>query len=248
MTSHLEPELLILADDPHELPSPHKALHEPEGLAAIGGDLTPKRLLNMYQHGFFPWFSEQDPILWWHPAERCVIAPEAFHCNRSLRKAVKRGNWQWRINGDFGKVIRTCAALRAHEEGTWIVPEIEQAYTRLHKLGYAFSVEVYLDGELAGGFYGVAMGQQFYGESMFSLKPNGSKIALGQFCSLCPELGIRLIDCQVESDHLLTLGAKLMPRPEFVEVLKQHVPMQTPNLALQKLTLNHELMPVTFAL
>ncbi|REG86756.1 leucyl/phenylalanyl-tRNA--protein transferase [Marinomonas pollencensis] len=219
-------ELILLTERIDETPDPSKALDDPEGLSAVGGDLSPERLIHLYSKGFFPWYSDPDPILWWHPKERCVLQPQHFHESRSLRKASKKENWSFTLNQEFQSVMSHCAALR-EKEGTWISDDIKQAYQSLHALGYAHSIEARIDGELVGGFYGVAMGKVFFGESMFSLCPNASKLALNQFCKFAQEYEIELIDCQVESDHLLSLGAQLMPRDDFSAALARLI--TTPN-------------------
>lgn len=213
-------ELLILSDDIFETPNPHSALEDPEGLSAVGGDLSSDRLIHLYSKGFFPWYSDPDPILWWHPKERCTLKPNEFHESRSLRKAANRENWSFSFNQDFSTVIHHCAELRAKNEGTWISDDIKNAYINLHKLGYAHSFESRINGKLVGGFYGIAMGKMFFGESMFSLHPNASKLALREFCRRADDHQIELIDCQVESDHLLTLGANLMTRETFICALE----------------------------
>lgn len=237
-TNHLEPELLLLTESIHDTPDPFRALKDPEGLSAIGGDLKPARLIHLYQQGFFPWFSDADPILWWHPLQRCTLVPSEFHCSRSLKKAAKKHAWSWQINANFERTIRLCSELRAHNEGTWISEEIIKAYSELNKLGYAFSMDVYCDSELAGGFYGVAMGRFFFGESMYSLRENGSKIALMQFCQLCESLAIKQIDCQVESAHILSLGAKMRTKECFVSDLKSLIPEPNKNDKLIALSQN----------
>lgn len=228
-------ELVLLSESPYDTPNPFKALSDPEGLSAVGGDLKPERLIHLYQHGFFPWYSDPDPILWWHPLERCTLVPEHFHASRSLKKCIRHGEWTWRINNNFLQTIKTCSELRAQNEGTWISDEIIEAYSNLNRMGYAFSVEVFLNQRLAGGFYGVAMGNMFFGESMFSLLPNGSKVALWQFCQMANKLGIELIDCQVESDHLLSLGAQMMSKETFVANLQKYVAKPTSNAQLNQL-------------
>lgn len=236
----LEPELVLLSESPFDTPDAHRALHDPEGLCAIGGDLSPERLIHLYQHGFFPWYSDPDPILWWHPAHRCTLDPEQFHTSKSLKKSLKRHSWRVTCNQDFAQVIQHCAQLREQKEGTWISPDIQNAYTKLHKLGYGHSIEVWLDQELVGGFYGVAMGQMFFGESMFSLVPNASKIALKTFCTLAHLSHIKLIDCQVASEHLESLGAKLMPRNDFLDNLSTLIPRPSKNEILLKFAHQHE--------
>ncbi|ETX09456.1 Leucyltransferase [Marinomonas ushuaiensis DSM 15871] len=225
-------ELILLTESPYDTPDPHKALQDPEGLSAIGGDLSSTRLIHLYSKGFFPWFSDPDPILWWHPEQRCVLQPDKFHESKSLKKALKREVWYFSINKEFESVIHHCAALRADKEGTWISNDIKNAYIELHKLGYAHSIEIWRDEILVGGFYGVAMGNVFFGESMFSLAPNASKVALKAFCDLAKECNIDLIDCQVESEHLLSLGAELIPREAFSSALERLIPETRKNTEL----------------
>ena len=229
--THNETELVLLTESIYETPDPRKALDDPEGLSAVGGDLSSERLIHLYSEGFFPWYSEPDPILWWHPKKRCVLIPTHFHESRSLRKAHKKENWSFTINRDFSSVIEHCAQLRA-KEGTWISADIKYAYQTLHQLGYAHSIEARINNELVGGFYGVAIGQMFFGESMFSLHPNASKMALRNFCQIAPQCKIQLIDCQVESDHLLTLGAELMHRDTFITSLDNLIVTPNKNLLL----------------
>lgn len=225
-------ELVILSESPYDTPLPHKALQDPEGLSALGGDLSPERLVHLYRHGFFPWYSDPDPILWWHPEQRCVLKPDEFHASKSLNKAIKKAPYEFSINKAFDTVIGYCSALREDKEGTWISNDIKRAYQSLHELGYAHSIEVWQDQQLIGGFYGVAMGEVFFGESMFSLQANASKIALKTFCAHAKDFNVALIDCQVKSEHLLTLGAKLLPRNHFVEQLAQHIRQPKKNQAL----------------
>lgn len=235
---------IIFLEHPFDLPNPHQALTEPDGLVAVSADLAPERLLFLYQHGFFPWYSPPDPMYWWHPSMRCVLSPKNFHCSRSLKKAItrfqKHTQGEIRLNHAFNAVIQQCRQLRQDKEGTWISAEIMDAFNKLHQQGYAHSVEVWQNDELVGGFYGLAIGKMFFGESMFSLIPNASKFALWALCQKAPYLGIELIDCQVESEHLLSLGAELIPRTNFIaqlacyiEGVSQHTPVK--NLALQDL-------------
>ncbi|QUX96685.1 leucyl/phenylalanyl-tRNA--protein transferase [Marinomonas sp. CT5] len=222
-------ELVLLAESPYDTPDPSKALEDPEGLSAIGGDLSSTRLVHLYSKGFFPWYSDPDPILWWHPEQRCTLNPADFHTSKSLLKAIKKEQWLFSVNQNFESVIDYCSALRADKEGTWISKDIKNAYVELHKLGYAHSIEVWLNGKLVGGFYGVAMGKIFFGESMFSLVSNASKVALKTFCELAKDCQIELIDCQVESDHLLSLGANKTPRDNFCHLLEQLIPQVEKN-------------------
>lgn len=214
-------ELILLSESPYDTPNPNQALQDPEGLSAVGGDLSSTRLIHLYSKGFFPWFSEPDPILWWHPEQRCVLYPENFHESKSLKKTLKKEQWYFSVNKEFEAVISHCSALRADKEGTWISNDIKNAYTELHKLGYAHSIEIWQNDSLVGGFYGIAMGNLFFGESMFSLVPNASKVALKTFCDLAKDCHIELIDCQVESEHLLSLGAELIPRKSFSSALER---------------------------
>jgi len=227
----LQRNILLLSDAFDDLPDPNNALTDPDGLAAVGGDLSTDRLLFLYQHGFFPWYSAPDPILWWHPSKRCLLFPAAFHCSRSLKKDIRRFNGEIRINHAFQQVIQHCSDQRKHLEGTWISNEIIDAFTKLHQQGYAHSIEVWLDDRLVGGFYGIAMGELFFGESMFSLIDNASKYALYAFCQAAQEFGIE-IDCQVESNHIMSLGAQLMPRKTFIKSLSQYIPNTRKNFAL----------------
>lgn len=211
----------------HLFPDPMTALAEPNGLLAVGGDLSPERLLKAYQYGIFPWFSPEDPILWWSPDPRGVILPQQLHVSRSLRKFLRRCRYQCSINKAFPEVIQACADQRAELEGTWITEEMEQAYTQLHDMGHAHSVEVWLDGSLIGGLYGVLIGQTFCGESMFHRADNASKIALLALREHLLAGGLRLIDCQLPSDHLISLGAIEMDRKRFLHILAlgAHRPM-----------------------
>ncbi|MCB5160808.1 leucyl/phenylalanyl-tRNA--protein transferase [Marinomonas algarum] len=237
-------ELVLLTESPYDTPDPSKALEDPEGLSAVGGDLSTARLLHLYSKGFFPWFSDPDPILWWHPAERCTLVPNTFHASKSLKKALKKTQWTYSVNQAFSQVIEQCASLRADKEGTWISTDIQSAYTELHKMGFAHSIEIWHQEHLIGGFYGIAMGKMFFGESMFSLQANASKAALRVFCSLADQCEIQLIDCQVESDHLMSLGAKCLPRSVFCEQLAQFIPRVEKNMKLLEMGKNGTKYPL----
>lgn len=237
-------ELILLSESPYDTPDPSKALQDPEGLAAIGGDLSSTRLIHLYSKGFFPWYSDPDPILWWHPEQRCVLQPERFHTSKSLNKALKKGQWAFTVNQEFESVIGHCSTLRVDKEGTWISNDIKTAYIKLNELGYAHSIEVWLDEKLVGGFYGVAMGNVFFGESMFSLQPNASKIALKTFCDLAKSCQIELIDCQVESGHLLSLGAELVPRSLFSTQLEALITRTKKNVNLIEIGKNPHKQPI----
>ena len=198
-------------------PSPEGALREPNGLLALGGDLSPARLLMAYQRGIFPWFSPGDPILWWSPDPRAVLWPEQFHLSRSMARFHKRSPYRVTLNHDFGRVIAGCAHDR--DEGTWITPDVVLAYHRLHELGYAHSIEVWEGDELVGGMYGVSQGALFCGESMFSRRVNASKTALLVLCEDFLRQGGQLIDCQVLNEHTASLGATDIPRREYLQHL-----------------------------
>lgn len=194
------------------------AFDQPDGLLAVGGDLSSKRLLEAYRHGIFPWFSDGQPILWWSPSIRTVFDTARAHMPRRLARWLRRCEWSIKADTAFADVVRACAAPRRPDHGTWITEDMLAAYVRLHELGHAHSIEVRdTDGRLAGGIYGVALGRMFYGESMFSTQTHGSKIALLALCSALSAWGFPLLDAQVASDHLFTLGAREMPRGEFCE-------------------------------
>jgi leucyl/phenylalanyl-tRNA--protein transferase len=199
------------------------------GLLAAGADLSPTRLLAAYQRGIFPWFSEGQPILWWSTDPRMVLRTSDFKISESLKKTLKKidrssrsdGRWQVRFDGDFEAVMRACAAPRRDGPGTWISEDIIRGYTGLHRLGYAHSAELWLDGELVGGAYGVSIGTMFYGESMFASVTDGSKVALAYLVHFLRRNGVELIDCQQETGHLASLGARPIPRSAFVDHLKK---------------------------
>lgn len=200
---------------PDAFPPVERALREPDGLLATGGDLSPARLLAAYRRGIFPWYSDGEPILWWSPSRRTVFDTAAMHVPRRLARWLRGCDWTVRADHAFGAVVRACAAPRAQQRGTWITAEMLAAYARLHALGHAHSVEAW-DGErLVGGIYGVALGRMFFGESMFSAADNGSKVALLGLAGALHEWGFPLLDAQVASDHLFTLGALELPRAAF---------------------------------
>lgn len=199
-------------------PPPQLARYD--GLLAVGGDLTPERLLLAYQMGIFPWYSPDEPILWWAPDPRLVLFPDEFHCSRRLARILRQGRFSFSINRDFTTVIRACAEIpRPGQEGSWLGEEMVDAYIRLHQQGHAHSVECWRDGALVGGMYGVAMGRVFFGESMFSREANASKAALAHLVALLRQAGGTMIDCQVSSDHLRRLGARLLPGRIFYQRL-----------------------------
>jgi leucyl/phenylalanyl-tRNA--protein transferase len=203
-------------------PPPASALGEPNGLLAFGGDLRPERLLAAYQLGIFPWYQDDQPILWWSPDPRAVLFPQQIHISRSLRRRLRRGDFEVSMDRSFAGVMRGCAAHSSQRPGTWITAAMQRAYNRLHELGYAHSVEVWLRGELVGGVYGVALGRVFFGESMFSRATDASKTALVYLCGQLQQWGFAVIDCQVSSDHLRSLGASEVSRAEFQQLLELH--------------------------
>jgi leucyl/phenylalanyl-tRNA--protein transferase len=197
------------------------ALRHPNGLLAAGGDLSAERLLEGYRRGIFPWFSEGDPILWWSPDPRMVLFPDDLKISRSLAKTLRNRRYEVRFDFGFDAVMAACAAPRAGEPGTWISEDMREAYGRLHRLGHAHSVETWIDSELAGGLYGVALGRVFFGESMFSHATDASKIALAALVAHLRASGFGLIDCQMRTRHLESLGAREIPRRQFARLLEE---------------------------
>ena len=204
-------------------PDTHLAETDPNGLLAIGGDLSQERLLNAYRHGIFPWYSVGQPILWWSPAPRMVLYPNELHVSRSLRRTMRRAGYTVSINMAFGQVIRACSAPRPGQDGTWLVPEMVEAYLALHQSGHAHSFECWQNGELIGGLYGVGVGQLFFGESMFSRRSDASKLALALLAETATQVPYGLIDCQVFTGHLARLGAREVSRARFQRELEAHV-------------------------
>jgi leucyl/phenylalanyl-tRNA--protein transferase len=205
-----------------KFPPPEKAKHH--SVIAWGGNLSPGMLLSAYEQGLFPWYGEDDPVIWHSPDPRFVIFPEKLHVSRSMQKVLKQNVFTITLNRDFSGVIAFCSqAKRPGQNGTWIDHDIIKAYTELHRLGWVHSAEAYLDGELAGGCYGVLIGKIFFGESMFSLKPNASKAAFITFASMLFEKGVRLIDCQQHTAHLESLGGEDISRKEFLALLRDAV-------------------------
>jgi leucyl/phenylalanyl-tRNA--protein transferase len=198
------------------------ALTEPNGLLAAGGDLSPERILTAYRNGIFPWFSAGEPILWWSPDPRMVLFPAELKISRSLAKVLRNKPYEVTLDTAFMEVIGACAGTpREGQNGTWITAEMQAAYGKLHELGYAHSVEVWMDDKLVGGLYGMALGRAFYGESMFSWRTDASKIALAHLCEHLQRRGFGIIDCQMETTHLASLGARPIPRSEFVSLLSR---------------------------
>lgn len=212
------------SDNPHVFPDPEWA--DPDGLVAIGGDLSPERLLAAYSLGIFPWYGEQSPPLWWSPDPRCVILPENFRVPHTVRRELKKSPFAITINQAFEDVINGCAHMSRKQKGemageSWLVDEMRTAYIHLHKLGFACSVEAWDDQGLAGGLYGVSLGRIFFGESMFHIRSNASKLALVVFLSHLWKQGFQMVDCQMETPHILRYGARNLPRSEFLRRLKQ---------------------------
>ncbi|MGA9572731.1 MAG: leucyl/phenylalanyl-tRNA--protein transferase [Lysobacterales bacterium] len=206
----------ILGQDPESpFPPTHEALDYPPGLLAIGGDLSPPRLINAYRQGIFPWFSDDQPILWWSPSPRCVIYPDSVHVSRRLRRRYNQGGFTLTMDQSFRAVIEACAGPRSDCDGTWITAEMQTAYIHLHETGIAHSVEITYGDELVGGIYGLALGRVFFGESMFSKKVDASKIALVTLCRQLQQWGFVLLDCQVSNSHLLRMGAQEISRQAF---------------------------------
>ncbi len=205
---------------------------EPNGLLAAGGDLSPTRLLAAYRQGIFPWYSGDQPILWWNPDPRLVLVPAEFHIRRSLAKTLRNSAYEIRLDSAFAEVIHACATTpRDGQPGTWIVPTMQDAYRELHRLGHAHSVETWIDGKLVGGLYGVAIGRMFYGESMFSHQSDASKIALAHLCAYLSARDFGIIDCQMETNHLTSLGARPISRDAFAAALRIFTPGDTPAAA-----------------
>lgn len=204
-------------------PPIEQALEEPNGLLAAGGDLSPARLLDAYGRGIFPWFSGDQPILWWSPDPRMVLFTDRLKVGRSLRRVVDHDRFELRTDTAFAQVIDACASPRPGQGGTWISPEIAAAYTALHRLGVAHSVESWRDGDLVGGLYGLEIGNMFFGESMFARETDASKVALVRLVGILQGRGIPLVDCQQETRHLATLGAQPIARAEFAAWLRRLV-------------------------
>lgn len=198
------------------------ALRQPNGLLAIGGNLAPERIVNAYRAGVFPWYSADQPILWWSPDPRSVLFPQHLRVSRSLRKTMRQERFLITMDRAFDQVIGHCAmAERPGQDGTWIVSNMVEAYRRLHNMGFAHSVEAWQSGTLVGGLYGIAIGRVFFGESMFSKVSDASKVAFVQFVGALEQWGYQLIDCQIETDHLNRFGAQNVPRREFVALLQR---------------------------
>jgi leucyl/phenylalanyl-tRNA--protein transferase len=214
-------QMVFLNDD---LLFPPVEMADDDGVLAIGGDLNPDRLLLAYRSGIFPWYNETEPIVWWSPNPRFVLFPEKLRVTKSMQTVLNNGRLRFTINRAFDKVIQNCKTIyRKEQDGTWISPAVQEAYTQLHKLGHAHSAEAWLDGELVGGLYGIKMGKVFFGESMFSKVSNASKFAFIKYVHQLQRENIALIDCQVYTAHLESLGAKMIDRKKFMELLKEYL-------------------------
>jgi leucyl/phenylalanyl-tRNA--protein transferase len=209
-------------DAPEWFPPAEQALEEPAGLLAAGGDLSPQRLIAAYRQGIFPWYSPGQPVLWWSPDPRAVLFPEEFRLTRSLAKTLRNGGFEPSLDRDFAAVIDGCAAPRAASPGTWITSEMRAAYLELHRLQHAHSIEIWRAGVLVGGLYGVRLGGVFFGESMFSRARDASKAALAHLVAACRRNSLAVIDCQLPSRHLHSLGVRDIPRTQFQALLKEH--------------------------
>jgi leucyl/phenylalanyl-tRNA--protein transferase len=207
-------------DPPDAFPPVSEALTDPDGLLCVGGDLSVPRLLSAYRRGIFPWYSEGQPILWWCPDPRAVLFPREFRISRSLAKTLRNRGYRSTLDQAFPEVIARCADTGLRPEGTWISPGMRKAYQQLHDLGYAHSVETWDGDRLVGGLYGIALGEAFFGESMFSVERDASKVALKRLADELDRRGFELIDCQIDSDHLRSLGARLISRAEFTARLR----------------------------
>lgn len=223
MSSNTNEILSLLDPDTVAFPDTSNALDDPNGLLAVGGDLTPAWLLAAYRRGIFPWFSDDQPVLWWSPSPRCIVRPAETGFSRSLKKVIRQGRYRVTFDRAFEQVLEGCAAPRAQESGTWITEEMHEAYMTMHSLGYAHSVETWLDETLVGGLYGLAIGRVFFGESMFHRATDASKVAFAHLVRQLDRWGCTLIDCQVSNPHLASLGATEVPREEFERLLQDGV-------------------------
>jgi len=211
--------ILPYLEESSAFPDTENALIEPDGLLCYGDDLSTQRLIKAYARGIFPWYSEGDPIMWWCPSDRMVLFPEMLHVSKSLKLAIKKHQPTYYFNRNFTTVIEQCAQVPRQDKGTWIHPEMIDAYSALFKAGHAFCLEVEINGQLVGGIYGVIVGHIFCGESMFSLKTNGSKLAMYGLCQHMQQHDIELLDCQLHNPHLESMGAQLISREKFLSYL-----------------------------
>jgi len=214
----------VLGFNAQDFPPIEHALDDPNGLLAAGGDLSPATLLNAYSKGIFPWFDDDQPILWWSPSPRAVLFPAQLHISRSLHKTLRKGQFKVTMDTAFARVIRACSEPRTYANGTWITEDMIAAYIAMHQLGYAHSVETWYGDELVGGVYGIALGKVFFGESMFSRRTDASKVAFVHLVKQLQDWGFQLIDCQVENPHLVSLGSTNISRQQFKSLLQKGVP------------------------
>ncbi|MCW8996881.1 MAG: leucyl/phenylalanyl-tRNA--protein transferase [Psychromonas sp.] len=225
MTTIYLPEL---TDNKASFPDLNLALEEPDGLLAMGGDLSPERIINAYRNGIFPWFSDEQPILWWSPSKRAAIKPELCHISKSMKRLLRKNKFTITINHAFSEVISYCASPRSTQAETWITNTMIDAYIKLHEQGFAHSIEVWLEGKLVGGLYGVCVGSVFCGESMFSKVSNSSKVAFIALNQHLSRFKDTLIDCQMQTEHLNSLGVKELTRAQFINYLQQYKAQQLP--------------------
>ncbi len=220
-------ELSLLDPDIYRFPPTSNALEDPNGLLAVGGDLSPERLISAYTVGVFPWYSDGQPILWWTPDPRMILKPNELHLGRSLRKLINKKKFKITVDLAFPEVINQCETiLRNGEDGTWITDEINEAYIKLHELGIAHSVEAWIDNELVGGLYGISLGKVFFGESMFSQQSGASKVAFAILVKQLQLWDYNLIDCQIHTDYLASFGATEVPRNDFESILRKSIPQE----------------------
>lgn len=203
-------------------PPARQALKHPNGLLAVGGCLSPQRIINAYKQGIFPWYNPGEPVLWWSPDPRLVLFPDKLRISRSLAKTIRKQQFRISFDNDFAAVLEGCASLRSSSQGTWLTREMQHAYIKLHHSGIAHSVEAWHEGQLVGGLYGLALGRVFFGESMFYRQTDASKVAFAYLVNKLNYSGYRLIDCQVRTEHLASLGAEEIDRPEFLHLLKRY--------------------------
>jgi leucyl/phenylalanyl-tRNA--protein transferase len=209
-----------LEDSDYQFPDVSTALTEPDGLLAVSERLTPELVLTAYKHGIFPWYSAGQPVLWWSPNPRCILYPQKFHVSRSFKRTLKNNPFQIKTDSAFSEVMLACAAPRTKQSGTWITDTMLAVYCQLHEAGYAHSIECWHDGRLVGGIYGLILGDIFFGESMFSRMENASKVAMHHVCT---RIQPYLVDAQVYSEHLHTLGAEVIARDEFTRLIQQRL-------------------------
>jgi leucyl/phenylalanyl-tRNA---protein transferase len=234
-------QLPILLTEENIFPDVERSLIEPNGLLAVGGDLTRERLILAYKNGIFPWFSSPEPILWWSPDPRSVLFLDEMKVSRSLGKSIRNRSFEIWLNKDFNSVLASCAESRSYADGTWITDEMQAAYADLHDCGVAHSISVYQDGKLVGGLYGISLGKFFFGESMFNRSTDSSKVALYYLVSYLRDNDFLMVDCQVPNDHLSSLGSRNIPRQEFIAQLNQWVDWPQPESMWQRRELTHSL-------